>query len=661
MAHNRATLYSNGIADFQRTFSITGGPPNKISIPVRQQHLADVLASLTVSGNVRIVSPPSFQPSNHDDGNLVISTVNSFTDLAHQLAGAGVEILTAKETIRGKLVGVQDQESGTSGEPITDQSLVLLNEKGLSRIAIRQIENLYFTDEAIRTEIKRALDRRLRDIKPNSTLLELELSTTRKESKATIQYTIPAAAWKISYRMILAKGKNIAFHGYAIVDNNTDEDWVDFVVSVVMGQPITFSTDLAESKTPHRYHVNVVQDSAIGSIEVESAIMRPVPVADSEEDNSAGLKKKAASSVGTNRNRGHEFRRLESAEVEATEVSEIGDFCVFESAHPVSIEAHRSAIIPVFQTTLKDSKSVLHFNVGNHAQRPFRAIRFHNTTEHSLSRGVCTVFDQKTYVGNCILPVTAPGGVSLLPHALETEVRVLHHAEKIEARRIGVRIVDGVVSDSFHKLQRTEYTINSQREEAFTFVVDHPLRLSYGNIKCQLVRESVAPVRLDLEVLSDGRRAEFELLPRDVVKVVFVETCVAKSQVCLVGESSADGNLKVSWLYDNLIESNTSLAQEPEILRCIELQRELEEIQNQISHANDELKRLICRQQRLRENIRVGVNAQQTARWHDDLARAEDMLVQLEEVHCPKLVAGRDECRRALYQALKNLMIDWSE
>ena len=272
MPHNRATIYSNGIADFQRIYPLVRDEPNKISIPVRQQHLADVLASLTVSGNVKIDVPPSFQPANLDDGNVEISSVNSLTELAAQLAGAAVEITIAKQIFNGKLVGVQDRQVGGAGESVTEQNLVILSDQGLQQFSLQQIENIYFQDATIRSEIEKSLNRRLREIKPNSTFIELELSAKGKAKEAIIQYTIPAAAWKISYRMIINNDADIDLHGHAIVDNNTDEDWKDFLIAVVMGQPITFSTDLAESKIPQRGHVNVVQESAVGSVEVEEAI-----------------------------------------------------------------------------------------------------------------------------------------------------------------------------------------------------------------------------------------------------------------------------------------------------------------------------------------------------------------------------------------------------
>ncbi len=661
MTHNRATIYSNGIADFQRVYSISAGQPQKISIPVRQQHLADVLASLSVFGDVRIDGPPSFRPANQHETNLVISTDNSLTDLISQLAGAQVEVTIASKVVSGKILGLQYHQTATTGEPISEQFLILSTETGLNRFALRQIENFFFVEESIRTEISKSLSRSLQEIKSNSTFVELMLSSnSRKTARAIIQYTIPAAAWKISYRLIQNKNSPIEFHGHAIVDNNTDEDWKDFVIAVVMGQPITFSTDLADSKTPQRGHVNVVQDAAIGSVEVEMAmdlmsVNEPTSTVFEQGRLMAGAPQKMMKRSMVAQSRGA------AAEIETAEITETGDFCIFESAKPVSIDAHRSAIIPVFQTPLDESKPVLHFKLTNHGERPFRAIQFKNTTPHSLGRGVCTVYDQQTYVGNCLLPTTQPGGTALLPHALETAVRIRCEAGKIESRRIGIRLSGGIAYESYHKLLRTEYVINSQRHEAFQFVLDHDLRLENCQVLCQLIRKSADPVELKQESLKIGRRIEFELLPTDVVKVVFVETGVARSQVQLTGNAATDEKFRVVWLYDNLIDANLSLAHDPAVKRCTDLQRELDEKNNQINHARDELQRLIARQQRLRENIKVGAGDHQTARYQDDLARTEDNLVQLEEEHLPELVAERDDRRRELFKALKSLALEWSE
>ncbi len=657
MPQNRATIYSNGIADFQRIFSVSSHSSNKISIPVRQNHLADVLASLTVSGDVTVESPPSFQPANQDDIKIVISNSNSFVDLANQLAGADVKLTIGDKKIVGRLVGIQNQQMATTGEPINEQFLVLLDQNGLNKFSLRQIENLFFIEETIQAEINKALGHSLQEINPNSTSVELKLRTKKKQVDAIVQYTIPAATWKISYRLILLEDDRIELQGHAIVDNNTDENWNDFMIAVVMGQPITFSTDLADTKIPRRSHVNVVQDAAIGSVEIEEGIEEVRHVV-----NPDAFKRSGGVAAAEPRMRLMESRkRVDSAAIESSHIEETGDFCIFESPYPVSIDAHRSAIIPVFQTTLEKSRPVLFFKTDNHPKRPFRTILFENSTGHSLGRGVCTVYDQTTYAGSCVVPATQTKGKALLPHALETSVRVVRDSQPIESRRIGVRISNGVAVESYHKLKRTEYVINSNRDENFQFLLDHDVMIEEAQVSCHLNRGDVKAAPLETEKLENGKRVEFELLSNDVVQVDFVETAVAKSRVRLVGKLPADEEFNVRWLYTNFVDANTSLAQDPQILKCIELQRLLDELEDQIGYAKSELTRLNGRQERLRKNINAGVSDQQKARWQEALARAEDNMVQLEEEHLPELIRDRDIRHRELYDALHAITIDWGK
>ena len=76
MSENRVVIYSNGIADFQRRYDVAAAAPQRISIPVRGDHLADVLASFNVYGNVKLESPPTFRPSNALEGNISIDPRN---------------------------------------------------------------------------------------------------------------------------------------------------------------------------------------------------------------------------------------------------------------------------------------------------------------------------------------------------------------------------------------------------------------------------------------------------------------------------------------------------------------------------------------------------------------------------------------------------------
>ena len=664
MTQNRATIYSNGIAELHRVYSVSNKGEARISIPVRQAHLADVLASLTISGDVKIDSPPSYQPANIDESNLRIDTANSLISLASQLAGANVTILQNETEHTGRLIGHQDQEIVTKqGEAAREKYLVVMVDCAIRRIPLREINSIQFTDPVIQAEIDKALSRRLRDIKPNSTFVDFGLSTTKKSTEAIVQYTIPAAAWKISYRIILLDDNKIEFHGHAIVDNNTDEDWNDFVIAVVMGQPITFSSDLADSKTPHRSHVNIVQNSALGVVEVEEAMMEMD--ADMVMMASAGgrpdmlrMQSRAAkkmSPVDTSKRQRH----AQAGEIAPAEVAETGDFCIFQSAYPVSIDARRSAVIPVFQTE-SESLAVLHYKYENQSDRPYRAVRFLNSLDHSLGRGICSVFDQSTYVGSCIVPAMKKGEDSLLPHALEMGVKVRRKIVPTKSKRIGIRVSDGVAIESHHNHSQTEYQIRSSSDVALPMVLDHTSLLGDSKIECCLLRPEGEPETIETQELGEGRRVEFELQARDEVVISISETKIHKSRVRLAGSTSAQ-ELRVHWLYENFVDANSSVVDNPNVKHCIELQRNLDEVLQQLVHAQNEIDRLTQRQERLRKSIQAGVGEQVLLRWQNDLAKSEDAIVQLEEQRMPELTRQRDEIREQLFQSLHTLTLDWAE
>ncbi len=662
MSNNRATIYSNGIAELQRVYTVDPKESRRISIPVRQQHLADVLGSLTVSGSVSIDSPPSYQPANIDDGNIRIDTSNALLGMAKQLSGADVKLTYGDTTAEGQLVGIHSQEVATAGDSITDQYLVVLSNGQLCRVPMKEISSLEFTDETIQAEINKALNRRLREIKPNSTFVDLVLSA-EKQTDAVIQYTIPAAAWKISYRLILRESGKIEFHGHAIVDNNTDEDWKDFIIAVVMGQPITFSSDLADSKTPRRNHINVVQESAIGAVEVEEAMKKPAGYFGSID----GLKEESlmaaapapaprAAMSAAKRSRGRE-----SAKVVASEVTESGDFCIFESAHPVSIDARRSAVIPVFQTALAESKAVLHYKFDNHKGRPFRSIRFKNTTGHSLGRGVCAVFDETSYVGSCIVPSLKDGGDTLLPHALESGVKVKRKSKPTKRRRVSIQVSDGVAIESYHHESLVEYQVVNGTNQELPFVLDHDFEIRDCDFKMFLIRQSQEAVQLSSDELNHGRRVEFDLQAEDNLVISIVESKIETSRIRLAG-ATQDEDFRIQWLFDNFVDADTSLVDDPKIKACIDLQKKLDEIEQQASHANHEIQRMETRQERLRKNIQAGGGNEETIRrWQTDLGKSEDAIVQLEEERIPELNEQRTEVRRKLFGSLNELALHWSE
>jgi hypothetical protein len=662
MSENRVVIYSNGIADFQRCFEVGTDAPQQISIPVRQDHLADVLASFNVYGNVKLESPPTFRPSNELEGNITIDPENVLEDLATNLSGARIRVERAGGTVEGTLVGLHQEEEATTGEPIHPKSIIVLGEDGLRRFVLREIQSFKFLDEDVQKEIDKALQRNYQRIKPNSTFVELVLSATNEKAEAVVQYTIPAAAWKISYRLRMTEGRVTELQGFAIVDNNTDEDWTDFHVCVVTGEPITFSTDLAESKTPKRKHVNLVSETALGAVEVEAPEIVMEAMAADEDALSAFQSDRLASA----RRAGRQFAmaktfELSAAETTTAEVSEVGDFSMFESESLVTIPAKRSTVIPVFNVEVEDTKSVLHYKHENHPNRPYRSIDFTNKTGFSLGRGVCTVFEEGAYSGNCIIPAIKPEETRLLPHALETGVSVHRDQKRQRNKVVALRLSEGFSYTSTRQRRETQYHIRSSRDVQYELVLDHDYTLTEPDIVARLLHEgNDEPLDVTTK-LADGVRYSISVSPKSELIVKVVEQRIEQSKMELVTISKQHENIQIDWLEQNLVKTNGPLAKDKGVQECLQIQQELEAKRHDVSDAVNETERLAARQDRIRQNIKAGGQDELTNRWRTELDEAEQAIKKIEEEKIPALREEEKSLRSKLKEALKSLSAEWAE
>jgi len=197
---NHVILYSNGIADFRWTHSVDAQTGKPISISVRNQHLADVLSSLTVYGPVTVSAPPTYSPANPQK-RLSFDTADVMASLAERLSGAKLEVTTPTNEFSGTLVGLQSEQRAAENRFYTIQLWLISTAEGVHRVPFPEIIRFRFTDAEIQHELELALQRNVDRIKPDSTTVELKL-TADQDSEATVQYTVPCAAWKISYRIL---------------------------------------------------------------------------------------------------------------------------------------------------------------------------------------------------------------------------------------------------------------------------------------------------------------------------------------------------------------------------------------------------------------------------------------------------------------------------
>jgi hypothetical protein len=675
---NRVAIFYNGIADFQRVFTVEKGKPTEIQIPVKAQHIADVLASLSVWGDVTIAKPPTYRPSNEKDGNLTLNANSVVKDLGVKLSGSKVRVTTSSGKTEGVLMGLQEDQEGTAGEPVGVTSYIFSTASGIEKIKFRDANKVEFLDEAVNSEISKALQRNYQTIKPNSTFVSLTLTTDKDRTDATVQYTVPAAAWKISYRL-RENGSKTNLQAFAVVDNNTDEDWNDFRIAFVTGEPVTFETDLAESKVPRRSRRNVVKQEALAGYEAEDGMEACYESAGASRGMAksmsfsavaacaapaGGMMRGARGATGPQGVQGPTGPDVFSKLLNVS-AKEVGDFSIFESANVVSIAANRSAIVPVLSVNLSGTKSVAHYKSSNHAERPYRCLSLKNDTKQSLGEGVVTVYTDGVFSGSAIFPAMKPGEDRMVPHALETGIKVRRTVGAADYRIASVTLAKGLRKVNSVRLQETTYRVVNSREgkkDKFEFVLDHDNQMGWSDtiqVSVNIKRASSEASLTAKESLNNGTRYSFDLNPSETVVLTVTEKLTEQQEYTLLDEG-------LGWMEQAHFKGAFSNSES--IKKVAALQKKLDAKDNEIEKLAKEVQRLTDQQIRLRESIKsVGGTDGKAGEWTDGkagewiakLATAEDRITAIESSDMPKWTAERDELQEKVNEALEALSEEW--
>lgn len=684
---NRVTIFSNGIADYRKVVEVKNNQPTLIRIPVNKSDVGDVLASLTIFGDVRY-TPPVFSPSNDQQGTLRLSSENVLTQLSSKLRGAKATITTTTSTISGQVVGNEDQSEidGNSGNEIKHRSLVLLANGKFQKIPFQDIREWSFDDDQVKIEIEKALQRSFQNIKPQSTFIESSLTTDKDVENAIVQYITSAAAWKITYRMRNVGNKTI-FEGFAVVDNNTEEEWENVIVSVVVGEPISFRTDLADVTIPHRNMVRIVKQESVGAVEAEESMgfssdscrnATPRPRARvaglihacSEAEGPSG----AHGSAGV---RGMDsegsyyseycgsLAHVQSAMAPQAEAKEVGDYCIFESLEPVTIQSKRSAMVPVFQAEISQDKAelVLYYKSAQHPDRAYRTIRFENGLDHSLGRGVCTLYNDGVMTGTAVVPATKQGQQQLLPHALETGVKFSKIDKGQRSEVVSAEVSQGIAIIQQATIQSTNYQIKNHKSEKHSVVLDHESDHFFCNnevsrkVKIVSLKNSEQDIQelKNYEKLKDGIRCNFSLEPNEEILITVRETVIDQNEIRF-GDT-----INFNWFVNSVISLGGDFRENSKIADCIKIQKEIDAIKEQITQLREERNRCIEKQERLRKNISTNANNEMMDKWSMSLAESEDRIGTIEERELPKLSTQCEELNQSLRNALCEVTGSWKK
>jgi hypothetical protein len=191
-----------------------------------------------------------------------ITSNPSLAELLNQLRGAKVEVATQDDKQEGIILGVEKKRKPVEkGEPIEEPVLNLLSGSMVHAVDLNSLRYLKLDDPQLEAELHKALSALAQSRDQDKKPVTINF-TGQGERHVRIGYVVESPIWKTSYRLILSGAGAAAssqptndastqpamqdgkLQGWAIVENQTDNDWNNVQLSLVSGRPISFIQNL---------------------------------------------------------------------------------------------------------------------------------------------------------------------------------------------------------------------------------------------------------------------------------------------------------------------------------------------------------------------------------------------------------------------------------
>ncbi len=453
----RVRLYENGIGYFERRGVLASGD---VGLPVPAGHLDDALKSLVVlgSGKGTKVSGVEFKSSVSRSMATALAGLPGngplgFKALLGTLKGASVQLETHGKTVHGRLVDVLEPKQSSLARceapagsktkapcvMVKQSTVVLLTDKReIRRFALGDVSGVRPTDPAFASRLEAALGALSDHGAQTRKTLHVSASS---QSPVTLGYIAEAPIWRSTYRVVLEqKGHEGVLQGWALIHNDTDEDWKRVAVDLVNGRPDSFLFPLAGPRyarrklvTPKRQLSSVPQllDKTVDNMwtgESGSAegAMGLAGTGSGGGGYGEGIGLGSIGTVGYGAGRGGPGASSllsvgNLAGIEQADGAENGALFRYTLPHPIDLHAHSSGLVPFMQGTVPAERIAWFRKPGATARS---ALRLVNKTRQTLPPGPVSVFADGGFAGESAISRTKPSEVRFIRFGLDLDVEL---------------------------------------------------------------------------------------------------------------------------------------------------------------------------------------------------------------------------------------------
>ncbi len=435
-------LYETGVGYFERTGS--AGPSNGTSLPVPAGHLDDALKTLVVlgQGGESQVDGLEFESSISEGMARALaglskeakSAITHF-DLLMSLKGDDVQVQARSGTYEGRVIEVirpepkeqpTDEPQDDTKERVEKQPppelvlLLLTRDNEIRRFEADDIQAVRPTSPVTAARLGLALN----TLSPSAAQTRRMLRVmAHAKGPVTLGYIAEAPLWRTTYRIVLGQDGKAVLQGWALLHNDTDEDWSQVRVQLVNGRPDSFLFPLAAPRYGRR---ELATPSEKLSTVPQLLDRTPDAIwgdhADDEGGEGIGLGSYGTighgSGTGSGSGYGYGSGSLSvSGRVSKSDLLEIGNLAgiavaagvesgalfTYTLPRPLDLRAHGSALVPFVQSPV-EAKRITWYE----SDHPRMAVRFVNSTNQTLPPGPIAFFADGGFAGESALDRLKP-------------------------------------------------------------------------------------------------------------------------------------------------------------------------------------------------------------------------------------------------------------
>jgi hypothetical protein len=362
----RVRFYEIGVAWFERGGRIS----ESASLSLPTSHVDDALKSLVVLGGEAGIGAMVFPTRTDTEATEAHAGIQSsaldYRTGLRALVGEQVRV-TGRTTLQGTLLHVSDELDTTEAGPqsaapsedrVPQMALTLLtDEGGVHRLSTTEVDAVEALDPAVAARIRAVAHTR----SPTHPLRPAPLDIQAwKGGDVRVGYLAEAPVWRVTYRLERTASETRGeLQGWALVHNDTGEDWDDVHVELSNGRPDSFLYPLAapqyderELRTPENHLSTVAQLATTTADE----LWEP---AHGIGYGAGGLGMRGVGSGGSGFGSGFGTIGQASAALREAEGLQTPTQFLYRVTHPLDLPSRHSALVPILHRDLSAESAVV--------------------------------------------------------------------------------------------------------------------------------------------------------------------------------------------------------------------------------------------------------------------------------------------------------------